>query len=1021
MGCPSVRTLEALALDGTGSDGVRTHAEACDACHAAMLEIRENQAFLGHAAAALADHLVPTPHPTPARTPAFTLPGAGASSAAASMVPGFELAEEISRGGQGVVYRAVQLATKRPAAVKVLLAGAFATEKQRRRFEREVEVAAMLRHPNVVSVFDSGTLADGSPYVAMELVAGVPLDTFLRGRFGGEARGRTHARGSKRASTAIGPGDIDGVLGLFSLITSGVAHAHERGVIHRDLKPSNILVDAHGTPRVLDFGLARPIQGPPNVSRTLEFAGTPAYAAPEQFAGDQAAIGTTADVYALGVMMYEALTGTHPYPCDGPFAELARHADESEPTPLARLTPPVRLPMDVETIVLKCLAKDPARRYRSAGGLTADIHDYLAGRPISARRDSTWYVIRKMASRHRATLLAAALALAGIAIVGMVQARNRALVAAARHQERVESERADAEATTARAVGKVIAALVRTGGQLDRHERDPVSAALLERLRVIESQVDLGVYADDAAYELALQSSLAALYRESWRFSGRGEVAARQALITRTRLYGADHIQTAIGHYELARVLQGRHRFTEAAAEASRALEIFSRRIGPTQARTVAARVLMASTALEDARPAEALATLEALELTVNAIPASLAVRSQMVRSQALAALERSEAAVEQARAALHRAAADLADDDEDLGRAIASYARLLEARSVPGLSAPVAPGSVVTGLTPMEPPWLHRLAAELNYEAQAPRHRYEILTDLATLREHFVGPEHEAVGFTLAASCLESVYRVDFIRSRKSMERAVPILERTLGKVNPIMATLHFKLGEARSQCEDHLGSAEAMERSLEVILALPPEQRSELLAAVTHRYVGHAWIQAGQPAKAEIFLREGITRLSSVLSPEHYAVGVCRCALAWALSELGRHEEAEAEARSGYATATTMSSIPPDQHLNTELHTGLVLQRRGHADQAIVHLDRAQQMVRAMGYAGPWLKRFSEAHAAAYAALGLPVPPARRVWPVSVDHIGTPINALPLESAATPRADATPDTGLVTPDRRP
>lgn len=383
--CPSPASLESFALRGESGSGVAEHVERCRACREYVEDARENEAFLGRAAPALAG-ATPAP-PTPLDRNA---------------VEGFVLVEEISRGGQGVVYRAVQAATKRPAAVKMLLAGAFATERQRRRFDREVEVAARLRHPNVVSVFESGETADGSRYVAMEFVEGLPLDRYLRERTPAPGRERTAA-----------------VLRLFVQIASGVAAAHAAGVIHRDLKPSNIMVDADGVPRVLDFGLARPIDDRPDTTHTHEFAGTPAYAAPEQFAGDGSAIGTATDVYSLGVLLYSALTGRHPYPRDGSLADLSRHATTTDPPPPSRFVP--RLASDAETIVLTCLAKDPQRRYRSAGSLAADIGDYLAGLPISARRDSTMYVLRRLAMRHQGTATAALVVMLTIvgAIVGL--------------------------------------------------------------------------------------------------------------------------------------------------------------------------------------------------------------------------------------------------------------------------------------------------------------------------------------------------------------------------------------------------------------------------------------------------------------------------------------------------------------------------------------------------------------------------------------------------------------------------
>ncbi|MCW5769031.1 MAG: protein kinase [Phycisphaeraceae bacterium] len=414
--CLSRHDLERYAKGEHAEDAAHAHIQACSACAEAIAEIRENERFLGDARSALVGVVG---HPPPR----VALP--------ANAVRGFELGDEISRGGQGVVYRAVQTSTKRSAAIKVLLGGAFASDRQRHRFEREVEIAARLRHPNIVSVFESGQTTDGSPYVAMEFVDGVALDAFVEQRYGALKR-------SDRER-------INGVVALMAMIAAGVGHAHTAGVMHRDLKPSNILVDREGKPRVLDFGLARASEPSRDLSTTREFVGTPAYASPEQLAGDPASVNARTDVYALGLILYALLTGRHPYPVVGSIAELARHAIETEPTPPSRHV--ARLPSDIQTIVLKCLAKDPERRYANGAALASDLEDYLQGHPISARRDSTAYVLRKLAMRHRAPAIAALLVL--LTIVGATI--GLALLASDLDAARRDAERALADSDIQRA------------------------------------------------------------------------------------------------------------------------------------------------------------------------------------------------------------------------------------------------------------------------------------------------------------------------------------------------------------------------------------------------------------------------------------------------------------------------------------------------------------------------------------------------------------------------------------------
>gem|GEM_PF-1103810 len=303
-------------------------------------------------------------------------------------IEGYVLKEEIHRGGQGVVYRAIQLGTKRQVALKVLLEGQFAGQTSRQRFEREVELAASLRHPNIVTILDSG-LSRGCYYFAMEYVEGTPLDRYLA---------------QKRPS-------LNQALTLFVQVCEAVNFAHQRGVIHRDLKPPNILVDAEGQPHILDFGLAKPVFPLASADSTVQMIstsgqllGTVAYMSPEQAAGSQD-VDVRSDVYSLGVVFYEALVGSPPYPVDGPLGEiLIRIAslDPANPRSMpARLAGSPKIDDELATILLKALEKEPHRRYQSAGELAADLRRRLRGEPIEAKRASGLYMLKKTLRRYR--------------------------------------------------------------------------------------------------------------------------------------------------------------------------------------------------------------------------------------------------------------------------------------------------------------------------------------------------------------------------------------------------------------------------------------------------------------------------------------------------------------------------------------------------------------------------------------------------------------------------------------------
>jgi serine/threonine-protein kinase len=304
----------------------------------------------------------------------------------------YDLVEEIARGGMGVVYKARQRQLNRIVALKMIRDGEFASPAEVRRFHTEAENAVQLDHPHIVPVYEVGE-HDGRCYFSMKFQAGGSL--------------------AHRLSTA--PPDARQAAALVAKVARAVHYAHERGILHRDLKPANILLDTHDEPHVTDFGLARRLDGRSGLTQSGALVGTPSYMAPEQAAGQAKRLTTAADVYALGAILYELLTGRPPFQ-GATVLETLEQVRSAEPVPLHRWRP--KLARDLETICLKCLEKEPGRRYPSAQALAEDLERFLAGVPIHARTASTWERAHKWA-RRRPAIAALSGALLAVVILGL--------------------------------------------------------------------------------------------------------------------------------------------------------------------------------------------------------------------------------------------------------------------------------------------------------------------------------------------------------------------------------------------------------------------------------------------------------------------------------------------------------------------------------------------------------------------------------------------------------------------------
>ncbi len=381
----------------------------------------------------------------------------------------YELRRVLGRGGMGIVYKARQISLNRSVALKMLRAELLATEDDLRRFQNEAEAVALLDHPHIVPIYEVGEYRN-QRYFTMKLIGGSSLDRRLE----------SFAASDPRAAAR-----------LVATVAGAVHHAHQRGILHRDLKPANILLDEQGQPYVSDFGLAKRVGGTSELTFSGAIVGTPSYMAPEQASGQRGTVTTATDVYGLGAVLYALLTGRAPFAA-GSVVEALQQVREQPPAAPSKHNP--RVSRDLETICLKCLEKEPARRYATAEELASDLNRYLAGETIRARATPVWERGWKWARRRPAAAALAGLCLTSVIGLSVAAERSHASAreAARRSDERVERLRREA-----------LDSLERAQQQRVRSELDEARLTLSTLLMTLRSEPRLAGFRSDAERTLA--------------------------------------------------------------------------------------------------------------------------------------------------------------------------------------------------------------------------------------------------------------------------------------------------------------------------------------------------------------------------------------------------------------------------------------------------------------------------------------------------------------------------------------
>lgn len=388
-GCLGLEVMDRIVSDPGFEPGpdVEAHLDSCEHCRDQLAEVRRANQFLERFRTGAAD--------------VATLAGPEPSLA---QIQGYNVLGLLSYGGQGAVYRAIQRRTSREVAIKVPIGDAQRRPSARYRFEREIELTARLDHPGIVRVLGACELNDGRLGCVMEFVHGETFD-----RWASRERGR---------------GSLRGIVAAAEAVADAIAYAHQRAIIHRDIKPSNVLVTENGTPRVLDFGLAKAIDnsGSSFATMTGAFLGTLLFSAPEQVSKGAGRTDLRTDVYTLGLLLFQAVTGRLPYDAEASPGELVHRILDYPTTRPSSFAPEVG--SEIDAVVMKAMAREPERRYQSVAEFRDDLRAWLDGRAVRARNDSQWYVLRKAVWQHRRIAM-----LAGTVVVALIMALTAGLVA----------------------------------------------------------------------------------------------------------------------------------------------------------------------------------------------------------------------------------------------------------------------------------------------------------------------------------------------------------------------------------------------------------------------------------------------------------------------------------------------------------------------------------------------------------------------------------------------------------------
>jgi serine/threonine-protein kinase len=783
----------------------------------------------------LLDRGLPPAESVPDEDPAARLP--------ADAFGPYRIQRILGRGGMGIVYLAERENLGGFVAIKLLVEGSISPSR-RERFNQEQKILAKFQHPFIAQIHDADTLADGTPWFAMEYVDGLRITDYCR------------ERGSA----------IDERLELFRSVCEAVQHAHAKTVIHCDLKPSNIMVKADGTVKLLDFGIARQLEGdgaPTEPTRTGMRPMTLAYAAPEQVRCDP--VGTQTDVYALGVVLYELLTGRLPFDLSNKSqAEAERTIQEREPEPpsvvaaqVSHEAGPARRKRwngraawgDLDVLTLTAMHKDTGRRYRSVEALMRDIDHFTKGEPLEARPDTLSYRFGKFIRRNQRLLSATGAVFVvggGLAVffaVRLARARSAELAEATRTQ-RIE-----------RFMLNLFDADDRAAGPAD----DLRAVALLDR-----GMKSVQALSAEPAVQAELYETLGGIYQKLGKFD-RADSLLRSALERRKSLSGPDNPDVADDLVALGLLRQDQGNVGDAERLVRDGLAMNRRHLLPDAPAVARSESALGRVLEERGAYDEAVKTL------------TEAVRLQSERSEAAPDLAESLSALATAQNYLGKHA--LADSLHN--RALAMHRRLY------GDAHPRVADDLYN---------LGTVQHDLGRDADAERDYRQALA----IKQSWYGAEHPDSALMLAAVGQSLIYQGRYDEAAPVLQQALATQERIFGKVHPQVAQGLNQLALLELR-RGHLSDAEKdFARMADINRSVYGDRH--YLVGISLLNLGKVYAEEKDNARAEQYYREALSRFTEKLPPGHATTAIAQVALGHVLVLEGRYKDAESPLLAGY-----------------------------------------------------------------------------------------------------------------------